>query len=126
LGERGVFKLVDAPPDTHVIDLMWVYANKYNANSDIVKHKARLVTKGYTQIPGLDYDQTYASVVRLESFLMVVSVATTLDLHIWQVDIITAYLYSTNKFTTYMRQPPGFVPGGRRTKSYKLSKPYMA
>ena len=63
LGERGVFELVDAPPDAHVINSMWVYANKYNTDSDIIKCKARLVAKGYTQIPGLDYDQTYASVV---------------------------------------------------------------
>lgn len=64
LKERGVFELVDAPPDAHVIDSMWVYANKYNADGDIIRCKARLVAKGYTQIPGLDYDQTYASVLK--------------------------------------------------------------
>jgi hypothetical protein len=50
LRERGVFKLVEAPPDAHVIDSMWVYTNKYNADGDIIKRKARLVAKGYAQI----------------------------------------------------------------------------
>ena len=65
-----------------------------------------MVTKGYTQIPGLDYDQTYTSVIHLESFRII---ATTLNLHIWQVDIVAAFLYSMNRFTTYMCQPPGFA-----------------
>lgn len=108
--------MVDAPSDVHIIDSMWVYANKYNADGDIIKCKACLVVKGYTQIPGLDYDQTYASVVHLESFHMVAAIAAALDLQIWQVDNVTAYLYSTNKFTTYMCQPPGFVMQGEENK----------
>ena len=122
LKERGVFELVDAPSGAHVIDSMWVYANKYNTDSDIIKCKARLVAKGYTQIPGLDYDQTYASVVHLESFCMVAAIAAALDLQIWQVDNVTAYLYSTNKFTTYMHQPPGFVMWGEENKVLHIVK----
>lgn len=122
LKERDVFELVEAPPDAHVIDSMWVYANKYDADGDIIRRKARLVAKGYTQIPGLDYDQTYASVVRLESFRMVAAIAAAMDLHIWQVDIVAAYLYSNNKFTTYMRQPPGFVARGEEGKVLRVVK----
>jgi len=116
LKERGVFELVDAPPDVHVIDSMWVYANKYDANGNIIRCKALLVTKGYTQIPGLDYDQMYASVIHLESFRIVATLAAALNLHIWQVNIIAAFLYSTNKFTMYMCQPPGFAIQGEKDK----------
>ncbi|EDR06651.1 retrovirus-related pol polyprotein [Laccaria bicolor S238N-H82] len=122
LRERGVFELVDAPPEAHIIDSMWVFTNKYDANGNIIRRKARLVAKGYTQIPGLDYDQTYASVVRLESFRIVAAIAASLDLHIWQVDIVAAFLYSTNKFTTYMRQPPGFVVPGEERKVLRVVK----
>ena len=122
LRDRGVFELVDVPPDTHVIDSMWVLANKYDADGKIIRCKARLVAKGYTQIPGLDYDQTYASVIHLESFRIVTAIAAALDLHIWQVDIVAAFLYSTNKFNTYMRQPPGFVALGEEKKVLQVVK----
>jgi hypothetical protein len=122
LWDRGVFELVDAPPGANIIDSMWVYANKYDADGNIIRRKARLVAKGYTQISGLDYDQTYASVVRLESFRIVAALAAALDLHIWQVDIVGAFLYSTNKFTTYMRQPPGFSTGGEEGKVLRVIK----
>ena len=122
LKERGVFELVDAPPDAHVIDSMWVYANKYDANGNIIRCKARLVAKGYTQIPGHDYDQTYASVVHLESFRIVTALAAALNLHIWQVDIVAAFLYSTNKFTMYMCQPPGFAVRGEEDKVLRVVK----
>ena len=50
LKDRGVFELVDAPPDAHIIDSMWVFVNKYDADSNIIRCKAHLVAKGYTQI----------------------------------------------------------------------------
>lgn len=57
-----------------------------------------------------------------ESFRMVVAIAAALDLHVWQVDIVAAYLYSTNKFTTYMRQPPGFVARGEEDRVLQVVK----
>ena len=65
--KRGVFKFVPRPKDQHVIGLKWVYENKYNADGEITQWKARLVAQGFTQIPRLEYDQTYASVACLES-----------------------------------------------------------
>ena len=112
LAEREVFRLVNPPPGTHIIKSMWVYANKYDADGNVIWHKARLVAKGFLQIPGLEYDQTYASMVRLESFRMVAAIATSLNLHLWQVDIISAFLYSPNEFPIYMHQPSGFVKPG--------------
>ena len=77
-----------------------------------------MVAKGYTQIPGLDYD----SVVCLESLHIIAAIAAALNLHIWQVDIVTAFLYSTNKFTMYMCQPPGFVAPGEEKKVVRVVK----
>ena len=91
---------------------MWVYANKYNADGNVIRCKVRLVAKGFSQIPGLEYDQTYTSVVHLESFRMVTAIAAALNLHIWQVDIISAFLYSPNEFPVYIHQPSCFVKLG--------------
>ena len=74
-----------------VIDYMWVFANKFNAKGDIVKRKAWLVAKGYTQIQGEDFDETYASVVCLESMWMTIAMAVMLSMHIWQIDFFFAW-----------------------------------
>jgi hypothetical protein len=107
--EREVFKWVEAPPDAHIIDCKWVFANKYDAMGDITKRKARLVVRGFNQIPGLEFDETYASVVRMESFRMCIAIAASLDYSIWGRDIVAAYLYASTRFTTYVRPPPGAV-----------------
>ena len=122
LRERDVFKLADTPSGTHVIDSMWVSTNKYDTDGNIIRCKAHLVAKGYIQIPGLNYDQRYASVVCLKSFRMVAAIAASLGLHLWQVDIVAAFLHSTNKFTTYMCQPPSFVIQGEENKVLQVVK----
>ena len=109
--EKGVWEVIDSqdvPAGKKVVDCMWVYANKYNAEGEIVKRKARLVAKGYTQVQGEDFDETYASVVRLESMRMTVAIAAALGMHIWQVDFVSAYLNSKLEHTVYMKPPPGF------------------
>ena len=108
----GVFKLVPRPKDQRVVGLKWVYANKYDADGEITRRKARLVAQGFTQIPGLEYNQTYASVTRLESMRTVIAIAAQLGLHLWQIDFVSAYLNSDNKFLVYMEQLPGFVKPG--------------
>ncbi len=74
-----------------------------------LRDKARLVGKGYTQQYGLDYNDTWAAVTRLDSVRMSAAVAAKLDLHLWQVDFVSAYLNSETKEDIYMRQPPGYV-----------------
>ena len=122
LAEREVFCLVDPPPGTHIIKSMWVYANKYDADGNVIQRKARLVAKGFLQIPGLKYDQTYASVVRLKSFRMVAAIAASLNLHLWQVDIVSTFLYSPNEFPIYMHQPLNFVKPGEEGKVLVVDK----
>jgi hypothetical protein len=107
--ERDVFRWVEAPPDGHIIDCKWVYANKYNADGDITKRKARVVVRGFNQIPGLEFDETYASVVRMESFRMTVAIAASRGYTIWGKDIVAAYLYAPTRFTILVRPPPGAI-----------------
>jgi len=95
-----------------VVKSKWVYANKYNNEGHIVARKAQLVVKGFMQILGEDYDETYASVVRLESVWLVCAIAASLGLRLWQVDFVSAFLNSENTFKIYMEQPLGFDKGG--------------
>ncbi|GLB45566.1 putative reverse transcriptase (RNA-dependent DNA polymerase) [Lyophyllum shimeji] len=114
LQQRGVFKLVDAssvPAGKKVIRCKWVYANKYDADGNIVRRKARLVAKGFSQVHGEDFDETYAAVVRLESIRMTIAIAAQLGMHLWQVDFVSAYLNSVLSHTVYMQVPPGFRGG---------------
>ncbi|KAF7782993.1 hypothetical protein Agabi119p4_2369 [Agaricus bisporus var. burnettii] len=110
--EKQVFRLVPRPVGKNVVKSRWVFANKYDEAGAVVNRKARLVAKGFTQVIGEDYDETYASVARLESVRMVCAVAASRGLRLWQVDFVSAFLNSENSFEVYMEQPPGFEEGG--------------
>jgi hypothetical protein len=110
--DKGVYHLVPRPLGKNVVKSRWVFANKYDDSGEIVAHKARLVAKGFTQVLGEDYDETYASVARLESVRLICAIAASLGLRLWQADFVSAFLNSDNTFEVYMEQPPGFEEGG--------------
>ncbi|KAF7768677.1 hypothetical protein Agabi119p4_7920 [Agaricus bisporus var. burnettii] len=110
--EKQVFRLVPRPTGRNIVKSRWVFANKYDEAGTVVSRKARLVAKGFTQVIGEDYDETYASVARLESVRMVCAIAASRGLRLWQVDFVSAFLNSENSFEVYMEQPPGFEEGG--------------
>jgi hypothetical protein len=110
--EKGVYHLVSRPLGKNVVKSRWVFANKYDDSGQVVAHKAQLVAKGFTQVLGEDYDETYASVARLESVQLVCAIAASLGLYLWQADFVSAFLNSDNDFEVYMEQPPGFEEGG--------------
>lgn len=104
----GTYKLTDLPPDRKPVGCRWVFLIKRDANRQIVKYKARLVAQGFSQIPGQDFFATYAPVMRLESFHVILALAAQLDMEIHQVDVVGAYLNSNLEESIYMKQPPGF------------------
>ncbi|KAG5716923.1 hypothetical protein E4T56_gene8533 [Termitomyces sp. T112] len=100
LADRKVFELVprkEVPEGKKIIGCRWVYANKYDAEGNVVA--------------GEDFDETYAAVVCLESLRILAAIAVQLNLHIWQVDFVSAYLNSVPEHTVYMQVPPGFQGG---------------
>jgi hypothetical protein len=87
---------------------MWVFAVKYNqTDGSVDRFKARLVARGDSQLPGIDYDETYAPVAGFTSFRMIVALATHLDLILEHFDITTASLYGDIDTEIYRKQPPG-------------------
>src|SRR5271168_2346335 len=114
LTKRGTYKMVDLPHDRKAIASKWVFRIKRDHNGKIVKHKARLVAKGFSQIPGIDFVETFAPVMRLETFRLLMALATKLGLIIHVVDVVGAYLNGTLQETIYMEQPPDYDNGTGR------------
>jgi hypothetical protein len=86
------------------------------------RYKARLVALGCSQLPGLDFDQTFAPVVKLSTFRLCLAIAAAENLEILQIDVKTAFLYGRLKEVIYMRQPEGFVVPGREKEVCRLIK----
>src|SRR6267154_1237001 len=114
LNEMGTWELVDPPEDRKIIGNKWVLVKKTNKEGEVVKYKARLVVKGYSQIPGMDYTNTFSPVVRLETIWSIMSTAAILDWEIQQMDVKGAYLNGILKEEVYMEQPEGYNDGTGR------------
>jgi transposase InsO family protein len=120
LKRKHTWDLVKAPPGANIMDSMWVYDIKWDGEGNRIKDKARLVGKGYTQQLGIDYNETWAGVTRLESVRMTAAIAAKHDLKLWRIDYVGAYLNSLTKEDIYMKQPEGFVEPGLEDHVCKL------
>jgi len=120
LKTKHTWDLVKPPPGANIMDSMWVYDIKWDGEGNRIKDKARLVGKGYTQQLGIDYNETWAGVTRLESVRITAAIAAKLNLKLWRIDFVGAYLNSLMKEDIYMRQPEGFVQPGFEDHICKL------
>ncbi|TPX52540.1 DNA-directed DNA polymerase, partial [Powellomyces hirtus] len=91
----------------HVVDSKWVYKIKRNPDHSIKKFKARLVARGFTQREGIDYDETYAPVVKFNTLRMLLAIAAHYDLEIHQMDVVTAFLNGDIDADIAMKLPEG-------------------
>ena len=99
---------------------MWVYDIKWDGDGNRIKDKARLVGKGYTQQLGVDYNETWVGVTRLESVRITAAIAAKNNLRLWCIDFVGTYLNSLTKEDIYMKQPEGFVEPGYEDHVCKL------
>ncbi|GBN82325.1 Retrovirus-related Pol polyprotein from transposon TNT 1-94 [Araneus ventricosus] len=107
LNKHKVWEIVDRPAKTKLVKSKWVYSLKQSDNGE-TKYKARLVAAGFNQIKNKDYLESYSPVVNIESFRLLIAVASKLNLMVRFFDVKTAYLYSDIEETVYMLPPPGF------------------
>jgi transposase InsO family protein len=114
LVKMETFKLADLPPGRAPIGCKWVLTVKRDEAGRVVRFKARLVARGFTQTAGVDYKETFASVVKFSSIRMIFALAAQLDLTVYQVDIKTAFLNGELDETIYMDQPSEFDDGSGR------------
>ncbi|GJT81777.1 putative ribonuclease H-like domain-containing protein [Tanacetum coccineum] len=119
---QKVWRLVDLPKGKHAIGTKWVYRNKKDERGIVVKNKARLVEQGYTQVEGIDYDEVFAPVARIESIRLFLAYALFMGFIVYQMDVKSAFLYGTIKEEVYVCQPPGFEDPQFPDKVYKVEK----
>jgi hypothetical protein len=106
----------------NVVGTKWVFRNKQDEHGVVIRNKARLTAKGYSQIEGLDFGETYAPVARLESIRILLAYATYHGFKLYQIDVKSAFLNGPIKEEIYVEQPPGFKDSKYPNHVYKLSK----
>ena len=117
-----VWDLVPKPEGQTVIGTKWVFRNKLNESGIVIRNKARLVAQGYNQEEGIDFDETYAPVARLESIRMLLAYAAFLGFKLFQMDVKSAFLNGFIKEEVFVKQPPGFESHDKPHFVYKLNK----
>jgi hypothetical protein len=124
LENSRTWRLVKRPPDANVVDCKWVLRIKKNAAGEIDKYKARLVARGFTQIYGVDYYETYSPVARLASFRLLMAVAAQNGWAIDAFDFDSAFLSSElgEDEVIYLEQPAGYETRDRKSWVWRLLK----
>nr|GFA40166.1 retrovirus-related Pol polyprotein from transposon TNT 1-94 [Tanacetum cinerariifolium] len=92
-----------------VITLKWIYKVKLDEQGGILKNKAWLVARGYRQEEGIDFEESFALVARLEAIRIFLAYATHKNMVVYQMDVKTAFLNGKLREEVYVRQPDGFV-----------------
>jgi hypothetical protein len=119
--KNHTWELADLPRGHSAITLKWVFKLKRDEAGVIVKHKARLVARGFVQREGINFDNTFAPVARMESVQLLFVLAVQEGWHVHHMDVKSTFLNSDLK-EVYMHQPPGFVIPGKEGKVLRLRK----
>nr|GEU50463.1 putative ribonuclease H-like domain-containing protein [Tanacetum cinerariifolium] len=114
--------LVDLPKDKWAIGTKWVYRNQKDERGIVIKNKARLVAQGHTQEEGIDYDEVFALVARIEAARLFFLHASFKDFVVYQMDVKSTNLYGKIEEEVYVCQPPDFKDPTFLDKVYKAEK----
>nr|GFC20961.1 retrovirus-related Pol polyprotein from transposon TNT 1-94 [Tanacetum cinerariifolium] len=117
-----VWKLVPRPDQVMVITLKWIYKVKLDEVGGILKNKARLVAHGYRREEGIDFEESFSSVARLEAIRIFLAYAAHKNMVVYQMDVKTAFLNSNLREKVYVSQPDGFVDPDNPNHVYKIKK----
>nr|GFB34895.1 retrovirus-related Pol polyprotein from transposon TNT 1-94 [Tanacetum cinerariifolium] len=117
-----VWELVPRPDKVRVITLKWIYKVKLDELGGILKNKAHLVARGYRQEEGIDFEESFAPVARLEAIWIFQAYAAQKNMVVYQMDVKTAFLNGNLREEVYVSQPDGFVDADNPNNVYKLKK----
>ncbi|GJZ81373.1 retrovirus-related pol polyprotein from transposon TNT 1-94 [Tanacetum coccineum] len=117
-----VWELVPRPDKVMVITLKWIYKVKLDELGRILKNKTRLVTRGYRQEEGIDFEEFFAPVARLDAIRIFLAFAAHMKMIVYQMDVKTSFLNGTLREELYVNQPDGFVDQDNLNHVYKLKK----
>ncbi|GKA98878.1 retrovirus-related pol polyprotein from transposon TNT 1-94 [Tanacetum coccineum] len=117
-----VWKLVPRPECVMIIALKWIYKVMLDEYGDVLKNKAWLVAKGYRQEEGIDFEESFAPVARIEAMRIFIANAASKNMTIYQMDVKTTFLNDELNEEIYVSQPKGFVDPYHPTHVYHLKK----
>lgn len=120
--KNETWKLTELHAGHKAINLKWVFKLKKDTNGRIIKHKARVVAKGYVQEYGVNFEEIFAPVTRLETVHLLLALAAKNEWEIHHLDVISAFLNGELLEEVYVNQPEGFVKKGCEHMVYKLYK----
>ncbi|GKA58530.1 retrovirus-related pol polyprotein from transposon TNT 1-94 [Tanacetum coccineum] len=118
----GVWVLFDRPLCKKVINLKWIWKNKCDEENTMLRNKARLIAKGYSQKKGINFKESFAPVARLETVKLFIAYVAHKSFPIYQMDVKTTFLNGALKEEVYINQPDGFVDPHPPNKVYHLNK----
>ncbi|GKA73001.1 putative ribonuclease H-like domain-containing protein [Tanacetum coccineum] len=117
-----VIKALNLPKGKRPIGTKWIFRNKKDERGIVIRKKARLVAQGYTQEEGIDYDDVFAPVARIEAIRLFLAYASFMGFMVYQMDMKSAFFYGQIEEEVYVCQPPGFEDPDYPNKVYKVVK----
>jgi hypothetical protein len=117
-----VWVLVPPPPECHPIGTNWVFKNKQSEDGVVMRNKARLVAQGFCQKEGVDFEETFAPMDRIEAIRMLLAYAVSKGFKLYQMDVKSAFMNGYIEEEVYVRQPSGFENPKYPNHVYKLHK----
>eukprot|EP00253_Pinus_taeda_P027069 PITA_27069 len=122
LKKNNTWELVPRPKDKNVIGTKWILKNMLNENGEVIRNKAILVCKGYAQQEGIDFEETFALVARLEAIRMFLALSSFQTFKVFQMDVKSAFLNGDLEEEVYIEQPDGFILGNDPKLVCRLKK----
>src|SRR5579862_9432714 len=114
--KNGAWELVQPPHSANIVTCKWVFKMKHDANGNVIRFKARLVARGFSQVYGVDYMDTYAPVAKLTTYRIIFALAALEQWEVHGMDVITAFLLGKLDEEIFMMQPEGFERRGMKAK----------
>nr|GFC00426.1 retrovirus-related Pol polyprotein from transposon TNT 1-94 [Tanacetum cinerariifolium] len=117
-----VWVLVPAPYNISPLTLKWLFKNKHNEEQTAIRNKSRLVVRGYHQEKGIDFEESFALVARMEAIRIFLAYTAHESFIVFQMDVKTTFLHGSLKEDMYVCQPEGFIDADHPSHVYKLKK----
>ncbi|RVX21560.1 Retrovirus-related Pol polyprotein from transposon TNT 1-94 [Vitis vinifera] len=122
LEKNGTWEITDLPRGKKPVGCKWIFTVKYKADGNVDRYKARLVAKGFTQSYGIDYQETFAPIAKLNTVRVLLSLAANLDWSLHQLDVKNAFLNGDLEEEVYMDIPAGLETTSNFNKVCRLRK----
>ena len=122
LERNETWEIVKKPKDKKAMGFRWIYTVKYKADGTLDRYKARLVAKGCTQTYGIDYEETFSLVAKMNTVRIIISLTTHFGWEMHQFDVQNVFLHGSLEEEVYMEIPPGYGATNGRNKVCRLKK----